>query len=229
MKISAQDVAKMLGVSEERVFTWIRTDELPCTRIHEQHRFNRAEVIEWATARGMAVNVDALAPLSQRPNAGLRIGEALERGGVHYNLPGDSRDAALRSVVAALPLPEDADRELLFDVLLAREALGSTGMGDGIAIPHARNPLIMNVEEAFVALCFLKTPVDFGAIDGKPVTTLFALVSSSVRNHLQLLSRISLAVHDPDFRRALAARSPQEEILLYARHVDETVGGRGVP
>jgi len=228
MKISAQDVARMLGVSEDRVFAWTRADDMPCTRVHDQYRFNRAEIIEWATARGMAVNFDALAPSSEPPHATLRLADALERGGVYHDVPGDARDSVLRAVVAALPIPDEADRELLFDVLVAREALGSTGMGDGIAIPHARNPLIMNVDEAFIALCFLRTPVDFGAIDGKPVTTLFALVSSSVRNHLQLLSRISLAVQDPELRKALTARASREDILAHARRIDASVGARGL-
>lgn len=230
MRMSVQDVARMLNVSEEQVFGWTRTADLPASRAQDQYRFNRAEIIEWATARGMAVNVDAIARPPQPPvNGSLGLTEALERGGIHYDVPGDDRDAVLRGVVGALPLPADDDRELLYDVLLAREALGSTGMGDGIAIPHARNPLILNVNQAFVALCFLKTPAEFGALDGKPVTTVFALVSSNVRTHLQLLSRISLAVHDPEFRKALTTRAPRASILALSRSVDHGARGRGSP
>ena len=50
----------------------------------------------------------------------------------------------LRAVVARMPLADEGDRELLLDVLLAREAMGSTGVGDGIAIPHVRNPVVLD-------------------------------------------------------------------------------------
>jgi PTS system nitrogen regulatory IIA component len=72
-------------------------------------------------------------------------------------------------VVARLSLPEDFDRQLLLRLFLAREALGSTAVGDGIAIPHVRRPIVLNVPRSMVTLCFLKRPVAYQAPDGKPV------------------------------------------------------------
>ena len=69
-----------------------------------------------------------------------------------------------------MKLPDDVDREFLYQVLLAREALGSTGIGDGIAIPHVRNPIVLHLSRPTVTLCFLEQPVDFGALDGQPVS-----------------------------------------------------------
>ena len=86
----------------------------------------------------------------------------------------------------SMRLPEEVDSEFLYQVLLAREALGSTGMGDGIAIPHVRNPIVLHLSRPMVTLCFLETPIDFGSLDGKPVTTLFTLISPTVRAHLHL-------------------------------------------
>ena len=59
-------------------------------------------------------------------------------------------------------------REFLYQILLARESLGSTGIGDGVAIPHVRNPVVLHVSEPVVTLSFLETPIDFHALDGKP-------------------------------------------------------------
>ena len=56
-------------------------------------------------------------------------------------------------------------------VLLAREALGSTGIGDGIAMPHVRNPIVLPVDAPIVSLCYLEEAVAVGAVDGKPVRT----------------------------------------------------------
>ncbi len=221
MNLTVRDVARMLSVSEEQVFRWIEQKDIPFSNVQEQFSFNRAEILEWATARGMPVNVEALSTRAPAPPKGpLTLARALELGGVHYDVPGRDREEVLRAVGDLLKLPDAADRELLVDLLLAREALSSTGVGDGIAIPHARTPVIFDVEGPSVALCFLATPVDFAALDGKPVTTLFVLASTNVRTHLQLLSRISMAVHDPAFRAALLRRAPREDILARARDVD---------
>jgi PTS system nitrogen regulatory IIA component len=115
---------------------------------------------------------------------------------------------------------DSAERGLVCDFLLAREALGSTGVGDGIAIPHVRNPIVLNVDRSAVTLCFLKKAVDFDAIDRKPVDTIFSVVSSTIRGHLFLLSRIAAALHDPKFKQSVLKRAPAEEILGEARRVE---------
>src|SRR5208283_3836525 len=106
--------------------------------------------------------------------------DALKSGGIHYRISGKDKPSVLHSVVETMNLPEEVDREFLYQVMLARETLGSTGIGDGIAIPHVRNPIVLHLPRPMVTLCFLERPVDFGAIDGQPVTTLFTLISPTV-------------------------------------------------
>ncbi len=105
------------------------------------------------------------------------------------------------------------DREFLYQVLLARETLGSTGIGNGIAIPHVRNPVILHVAKPTVTLCFLEKSIDFKALDGKPVTVLFTIISPTVRAHLHLLSRVGFVLHDQDLKDALARQAPREELM----------------
>ena len=114
----------------------------------------------------------------------------------------------MRALVEVLPLPEDVDRELLLRLFLAREASASTAIGDGIAIPHVRNPIVLNVKRPMVTLCFLEHPVDFGALDHKPVYILFSLICPTVRSHLQTLSRLSYTLQDQKFKAALIAPGP---------------------
>ncbi|MEI6876964.1 MAG: PTS sugar transporter subunit IIA, partial [Spirochaetota bacterium] len=82
-----------------------------------------------------------------------------------------------------------------------------------IAIPHVRNPVVLNVAKPSVTLCFLERPIDFRAIDGKPVDVMFAIVSPTVRVHLHLLSRLGLVLRDEAFKQALHARSGDVELL----------------
>jgi nitrogen PTS system EIIA component len=125
--------------------------------------------------------------------------------------------------VAAMPLPEDINREFVLQMLLARESAGSTGIGDGVAIPHARNPIVMHIPRPLVSLCYLEQPIDFGAIDGKPVHTLFTIVSPTIKTHLALLSRLAFALRDKEFAGTIARRRCREEVLPEARRIDGMV------
>ena len=122
-------------------------------------------------------------------------------------------------MVEVLPLPEGTDRELILRLFLAREASASTAIGDGIALPHVRNPIVLHVVRPMVTLCFLEHPVDYGALDGKPVHVLFSLICPTVRSHMQTLSRLSYALQDQKFKDVLMRHGQRHEILGEARRV----------
>ncbi|MDD5247999.1 MAG: PTS IIA-like nitrogen regulatory protein PtsN [Rhodocyclaceae bacterium] len=95
-------------------------------------------------------------------------------------------------------------RSQVYDALFAREKLGSTGLGQGIAIPHGR---IKGLKEAKGAFLRLAAPVQFDAPDGKPVGLLFVLLvpEAATEHHLQLLSELAQMFSDRAFREQLAA------------------------
>jgi nitrogen PTS system EIIA component len=97
-------------------------------------------------------------------------------------------------------------RSLVYDALFAREKLGSTGLGQGIAIPHGRIKGLKDVRGAFLRLA---TPVQFDAPDGKPVGFVFILLvpEAATEHHLQLLSELAQMFSDKAFRERLAAAS----------------------
>src|SRR5260221_10288775 len=144
----------------------------------------------------------------------------LEAGGIHPDVDGRDKASVLREVVARLPLPAGADREFVFAVLEAREAMGSTGIGRGIAIPHVRNPILLQVSEPRVTLCMLRHPVDFDAIDGLSVHALFTVVSSTVPAHLKTLAQLGYALQDERLRALLEARAGAGELLARVREVE---------
>lgn len=94
-------------------------------------------------------------------------------------------------------------RALVYDALFAREKMGSTGLGQGIAIPHGR---IKGLKEARGAYLRLATPVQFDAPDGKPVAHIFVLLvpEAATEHHLQLLSELAQMFSDRGFREHLA-------------------------
>jgi PTS system nitrogen regulatory IIA component len=222
VKLTVREAARLLSVSESEIYRWIDDGDMPCHVVNHQPLFSRAELLEWATARRLPVSVKLFEDDDGGPEP-VRLADALERGGVHQGIRGTDRQSVLRSMVAELPLGDDQDRDLLFEVLLAREALGSTAIGDGIAIPHVRSPLVFAGSKGALALCYLESPVAFDAPDQQPVHTLFALVSPTIRGHLQLLSRLSLALLDAGFRAAVLRRADLGEIVSEARRVEEAL------
>jgi len=131
-------------------------------------------------------------------------------------------------LVQALPLPEGLDRELLLRLFSAREAAASTGVGDGIALPHVRNPIVLQVNRPLVTVCFLERPVDFAALDGKPVHVLFSLICPTTRSHLQMLARLSHALHDARFKEVVVRHAAREEILQEARRVEAAIAATAI-
>jgi PTS system nitrogen regulatory IIA component len=100
-------------------------------------------------------------------------------------------------------------RSDVFDSLFAREKLGSTGLGQGVAIPHGR---IKGLKDARGALLRLQAPVQFDSPDGKPVSLLFVLLVPEQANelHLQILSELAQRFADRAFREALLAAPDAE-------------------
>jgi PTS system nitrogen regulatory IIA component len=221
MQLNVRDVARLLNVAEKTVYRWISQGNLPAYRVNEQYRFNRAELLEWATARKINVSEDLLAEPESTSTPLPTLSAALRAGGIVYRLEGHDKPTVLRALVENMRLPEEVDRDFLYRVLLAREALGSTGIGDGIAIPHVRNPIVLHVSQPSITLCFLENPIEFGSLDGQPVHTLFSLVSPTVRAHLHLLSRLAFALRDPIFRQQIQGQGLREQIMSEAHRVDE--------
>lgn len=216
MKLTVREVAKMFDASERAIERWLRDDGMPHETVHGQRRFHRADLLEWATRRGIRLASDAASSVRGIP---LRtyFSDALAAGGVHEHVAVADRESALRALVDRMRIDDPGDRDLLFEVLLARENAGSTGVGDGIAIPHVRHPVVLDVDAASITLCYLEPPIEFGAIDGKPVHTIFAIVAPTARAHLTLLARLAGVLHDPEFRRAVLDRTPGEALLPLAR------------
>jgi len=182
-------------------------------KVNEQYRFNTIELLEWALENKIRLTADILALGERELNHSGVLADALKTGGVHYELPGKNRQEVLSSVVELLTFPVEVDKKSLLEMFLARESMESTAVGNGIALPHLRNPVVLNIDEPFVTLCFLKNPVDFNAFDRKPVSTLFVLASPSIKTHLLLLSRLSFCLQDLGFQKYLNAKASKEQII----------------
>lgn len=217
MELTTSDVARLFRVSAGTVVRWVQDENLPASEVDSQYRFNREELLEWATIHKLAIPAAILQPARGGQAAEPSLADALAYGGVAYGVAGSAREELLRAALQGLPLPDDADRDALLGLFLARERMGTTAVGDGIAIPHPRCPLVLGLPQSAVRLCFLAQPHDFGAADGKPVDTLFLMACRTVHEHLQLLARLATALRSEAFRQVLAQRAAAAEIIAALR------------
>lgn len=221
MTLTVRDAAKLLNVSEKTIYRWIAERRLPARRVGDQYRLGRAELLDWVAANRAEASIELFTEPDEEAGPPPTLEAALTTGGIVYRVEGRTRDEVLRAAVEATRLPEGVSADFVFAVVQAREQLGSTAVGEGIAMPHPRHPLVLHVPEPSVTLCFLELPVDFGALDGQPVQALFLILSPSVRAHLHLLGRLSFGLRQSSFARAVRSQAGRQVILKEAARVDE--------
>ena len=223
MNLSVKDVARLLSVTDKTIYRWINQGTIPAYKIGDQFRFNCAELLEWATAQKIQISPEIFHEVDGAGTLLPNLFDALKAGGVHYRIGGTDKPSVLRCVVETMNLPEEVDREFLYQVMLARESLGSTGIGDGLAIPHVRNPIVLHLPRPMVMLCFLEHPIDFGAMDGQPVSTLFTLISPTIRAHLHLLSKLAFVLREQAIKDALKRQAARDELFDAVRRAESVL------
>ena len=215
MNLTVKEAARLLQTTENTIYRWVHEGTIPSHRINDKFRLNRVELLEWATARGIKVSPEIFHPPlvgEEEPLPPKFLTAALRRGGILRDVGGVDTKGVLRAVCDRVELPAGVSRDDLFCVLMAREALGSTAIGNGIAIPHPRGPIILGVDQPAVTLVYLREGIDFGALDKQLVNTLFVIVSPSVRLHLNLLSHLMYALQDEVFQKMLKERLDVEQM-----------------
>jgi len=151
------------------------------------------------------------------------IGDLLADGGVVLRGGASSKRQALHVVADAAAQALGMPEARVLEALLEREALGSTGLGSGVAVPHARLEGVSRVTAVFVRL---DTPVAYGSVDDRPVDLLFALFAppSDGAEHLRALAAVSRALRSSEMREQLRQAHTADAIrALFVRdHVPAT-------
>ena len=155
----------------------------------------------------------------------MKITDVLTPAMTECNLPGGSKKRVLEnlSIFITEQLGGDAEQtDTLFHSLVARERLGSTGIGDGIAIPHCRAPGFKRIHGCLIRL---SKPVDFDAIDDEPVDLIFALVVPEEKNdeHLATLARVAALLQNESSRQSLRQCSSNEELFSTAIQLERSI------
>ena len=141
------------------------------------------------------------------------VSEAISPAGINLNLRSGNRDDVLEELVKQVPqiASQPEAQQTLLRALREREELHSTGIGDGVALPHARNALVGLVDTPAIVIGRHPHGIPYGSIDGVPAKLFFLLIAPTVTQHLAVLARISRLLRDPKLRQdLLAADSPKK-------------------
>ena len=215
--ISVKEAADILRVSAKKVYQWINEGSIPCQRLGNHYYLERDAVL----AKLAEISRESPA-LEQTPDP--LISEMLKLGGVHYGIPAEDKRSALHNALSQIKAIDAAAMEPIFQMFLSREELASTGVGEGIAIPHSRSPLLGYASQPLLSLSYQAEPVDFEALDGLPVQILFMLISPNMQTHLRILARLSYLLQEPECRRVILAKAPEELIISTLATAEKRLG-----
>lgn len=216
MQWTIKETAEFLQVPEERIYEWIRHRGLPTTQFNGRYHFNRLKLLDWAQENQLPILVQNGTDLPT-------LKDALRDGGFYPGLSAPDKSTLFDHILRSMPLPKGVDLELIHQLILSREQEGSTAVGRGIAIPHARHPILLRTGKPLVAFCALKDPLDFGAPDGQKVSALFLIISPSIRLHLHLLERLGHALRDKEFSRLVQEGGTFPKILARLEEIEGSI------
>ena len=225
MELKLREVSQLLSVPEKTVLEWVRERKLRAYKIYNQYRFNRDELNEWILKGKIPVSDEVFQKVET--SVPVSLTKLVSRGGICFNIEGSDVRGVLASAVRAIQLPDDADRDEILSSLLDREELMTTGLGEGIALPHPRNPILADVSSESVSICMLEHPVDFNAIDGLPVHTMMIILSANPRRHLDILSKVSFLCRQHDFAKAIRGHADADEIMRCVKNAESLMKKKG--
>ena len=211
--LQAKNVAQLLGIPMVTVQRWVYQGKIPCKFKKNEYFFKKSEIKNWAKSHQFLLkNVD-IESIKDREEVVFSLKSGIERGGGFYNLEGEDIYTVLKNAVDKVSFPQDVNKEIVLNELIDREEIASTGIGKGVAIPHPRNPMNLNLKYPLIPVFWLKETVDFNSVDGLPVFILFLIFSSTQKVHLKILSRLSFCLRDNEFLSMLKNKVDMVELL----------------
>jgi PTS system nitrogen regulatory IIA component len=215
MYLNLVQIAESFGVAEKVVEDWIRTEGLPHIPDRGRLLFDRAQVADWAAARGLAAQAGFLAPASPAFATGWRLEPLLRVGGIWRDVAPAQLADVLARVVSALPGATPPVRQLLTQRLRASGGVTIAPVGGGFALPHLSTRIALGRDSGTVAAVFLRdalTPPE-PPPDGVPITRMFFFIAPSPRAHLDLLGRLSRVLTRGPLRELVLRAAPDADIF----------------
>jgi len=232
--LKIEDVAKLLNVSATTIRRWLQDGKIPAYRLNHQYRFSKAEIEDWvlshrlSTGQTSPYNAQAKGDKSVKEahlsggSQQFSLYRALNRGGVLTRVSKPNKEEAIRYATGQIAKNLSLDSEALTELLLDRERTQATSLGNGIGIPHTRDFFLKNNQDS-VSLVLLDKPIEYGALDRKPVHSMFFLFASDNKKHLHLLAKIAHLSSLRATLELLEKHPTKEEFLKYVKDWESNI------
>ncbi len=230
MDLKIKDVAELLNVSQTTIRRWLKDRKIPAYLLNHQYRFDKSEIEDWMMRCKLQMNQDGFTPFEEKqiypPATGSQqfsFYRAMHKGGAIIDVPGKTKEEVITAVSKEIATRVGLDAEVIADLLLDREEMMPTALNNGIAVPHPRDPVLEHPGADVIITVFPKNPLDYGALDGKKVHTLFFLFSSSDKSHLHLLAKIAHFSSQEKNLAYLQKKPHSSELLSYVKEWEATI------
>lgn len=240
MDLKIKDVAELLNVSETTIRRWLSGGKIPAYRLNHQYRFSRIEIENWMMSCKLdqdkelssfgeeeqiyPIMDEEEAPLAKSGTQQFSLFRALLKGDVLTDVEGSTKEEVIRNSMKAVSSKLGLDVDLVVELLMDRERLMSTSLNCGVAVPHPREFIFKGPTDRII-MVFPKEPVDFEALDGQKVHTLFFLFSSQDKRHLHLLSKIAHLSSSEEFLEFCKTRPVKESALAFIKAWEGKLSG----
>lgn len=238
--MNIDELTRFLGQDQRRTSRMAQRGEIPCRKVGGQFRFNRLEVTQWLQQqlllkRGNNGHINSnLAQMDAGMTAhreadprGAIVTDLIREEMVTTSLAARTKNSVLRELVK---LGQRSgflyDDHALLEALIQREAMSSTAVGGGIAIPHPRNPLPYAVAEPILVVAITPQGIGYGGCDGGKTDLFFMTCSQDDQHHLHILARLCRMLDDKTFPGLLRGAASAGEMvdLLGKRELDVIAG-----
>lgn len=240
MDLKIKDVAELLNVSESTIRRWISEGKIPTYRINQHYYFSRTEIENWVISHKLDKTADGISPFMRRKEAeslsistrspSTRTGgskqfslfRAIHKGDVLHHVKGHNKEDIIRATMRKVAKLLHVDADVMTDLLLDRENLMPTALNNGIAVPHTRDSLLPGHQDAVIVV-FLDEPLEYGALDGQPVHTLFFLFACEDKRHLHLLAKIAHLSSQSQVREFFQTQPSKENLLVFIKEWESQI------
>ena len=214
MDLKFEDVTNLLHISESTLLKWMEKKNVPYYTISGRPRFNRGELEEWLME---SVVQERALPLGECDDGSSTwnkycLYRAVHKGCVISDIASTSKEDIIKEVMVKASSTLKINPDIVSEMLIEREKMMSTALGDGIAVPHTRDFLLHDFTDAAV-IVYLDNPVDWGAIDGSLTNTLIFLFACDDKRHLNLLAKVAHLTTRSETKHLLAKRPNKESLL----------------
>jgi len=233
MYLNLIQIAESFGVSEAVVEDWIRNEGLPHTPDQGRLLFDKVQVANWATERGLAGKTGFLALEAPALANPWRLGALMRAGGIWRDVAAAAVSGVFETIIGTLPGATPPIRQVLVQRLRSKDGVNLAPVGGGFALPHPSSRVALGRGSGSLALLLLRDPLApvAGAPDEVPVSRLLFFIAPSPRAHLDILGRLCRVLEQGPFRELVTRGADDREILAAldaadASAADAPRGGR---